>query len=1123
MSRSPKRSLAAIASFSLVIAGIGLAVSPSATANSVQDQVNTGGAGPNGVQIYTSRQGGADTQPGTTLSTRSDGTDTSIRLVAGGGSNVTGVKFQYRRPSDPTIPAQSGQPAQEKWVDVSPSATLRNGVWTSNWSPNFREANVQFRALAILNDAGADAAGAAETPALASAAARTKYQSYATTAVKDQFVATVEDATGAPDTVALADLGGTLGYFKQPYGGGGNDWLAAISGTSSAPSETNISVDYFGNGTEVPRPESNGASALGRVTRSDVAAPTGSFATILKVQGQQGPASVGYPFAAGTNQIVVEAFNDTDDVQSYELYEQRVATSTVTAVPTSSGVVAGGSSTVTVTVLDAQSKPVAGVRVHQIDVPTNGAEPIDDDAGPTVITDAFGKATFTQPIGKAYYFANAENDMQFNNNIDKRSSTVQIIETAKSSLLAESQDGPAFDTDEYALGDIRVSVRDQAGRLVADGGTISYTWDISPFASGLPFGNSSSGTAPIVTTAGDPNRYYAVIPLPSNYASKAGSYELRAQLDRPGGGTALIPSRLLTTLKQGESAIRFAKSSPESYEAGTTGDVQGTLVLADGTGLPGRTLNATYTRGIESGAVGDAGIGANRSTAGSVETTPTGAFTVPIVDAVKQSLKAENGGSLRLTGAAPNQDATAEQGVNFIEPVPVGKVEVAPESSPTGGKTPGRPVASSVKVTKADGTAIANKAVVLNTDKGFFTDGTSASGTAAGNDAGNLTSLGSSITVTTNAQGVANFSLAIGRDTGFDDDGKVDATVTASSGGQSDTEVVDWTTANPLNGGRVRLELAPANLQESTVLPKAPISDDVAFDVVVEDQFANPVGGETVTITDNTSDATTSVTTVTSDFVKDADVTATATAATNQTVTASWTTETSKYNSAVPAAAVAGTETLTSAYTVTWYVVDPAASTVTFTSNKATADPGTSVTTTYTAKDQFGEAISDLYVQFFRNGPGSEGGSAPAAQELLGQDGVATFAFTGNSAGSATVNVVGRVGTATGAVVTQAAKTLTVTFAGGKADITPLIGAQGRGGKADKVAVYEPAAVGATVKLYRLKGNDVTLVAIKTLDAQGLAIFEIADRNKRRRTNYAAIVEATSTTKQGVTEIVKPR
>ncbi|MGA8256467.1 MAG: hypothetical protein WB767_07820, partial [Nocardioides sp.] len=401
MSRTPMRSLAAIASLSLAISGVGLAFTPSASANSVQDQVNAaGGAGANGVQFYTSRRGGADTQPGTTLSTRSDGTDTSIRLVAGAGSNVTGIKFQYRRPSDPTIPAQGGQPAQEKWVDVSPAASLRNGVWTANWAPNFREANVQLRALAILNDDGAAAVGATENPALTPAAARTKYQSYATTDVKDEFVANVEDATGAPDTVALDDLGSTLGYFKQPYGGDNNDWLAAISGTSSAPSGTNIRVDYFGNGTEVPRPESNGASALGPVKRTAAAAPTGTFATVLKVQGQNAVGQpVGYPFSAGTDQIVVEAFDDTDDVQSYALYEQRVATSTVSATPEPSSVVAGGSSVVTVTVLDAQNKPVAGVRVHQVDVPENGAEPIDDtvDADEAPITDAFGKVTFTQP------------------------------------------------------------------------------------------------------------------------------------------------------------------------------------------------------------------------------------------------------------------------------------------------------------------------------------------------------------------------------------------------------------------------------------------------------------------------------------------------------------------------------------------------------------------------------------------------------------------------------------------------------------------------------------------------------------------------------------------------------
>ena len=101
------------------------------------------------------------------------------------------------------------------------------------------------------------------------------------------------------------------------------------------------------------------------------------------------------------------------------------------------------------------------------------------------------------------------------------------------------------------------------------------------------------------------------------------------------------------------------------------------------------------------------------------------------------------------------------------------------------------------------------------------------------------------------------------------------------------------------SGGDVLVDLAADRFQESGVLPKAPVTDDVAYDVKVTDQFGNPVGGEDVAITADGGDVVDedgdAVDTVTSDFDADPEFELSSDSADEVTPTGTWDANTSVY------------------------------------------------------------------------------------------------------------------------------------------------------------------------------------------------------------------------------------
>ncbi|WKN49546.1 hypothetical protein [Nocardioides sp. Arc9.136] len=1060
MRRTITRGLATASVTALAVTGVPVA----AWATTVAEQVGAG-------EVVLYSQFGS----GNEASSRADGTDSTIRLAAGAGNDVSAVTFSY-----------SVGGGYETITTVS----QRNddGLFTFEWTP---PASVQGTTVTLR--ASASVGG--------------------TTVNADRASVEVSAPGGTANTVNLAQ-GTRLGVFQQPYGLTQDSQLVRVSGTTSATSG-NVAVSRL-----------DGEGAAQGTTNAPVTAAqgatTGTFEGSLDITG--------YPYGEGAgavDQLVLGADRDTDDVEGYTLYRQTITT--VTAAADRTQVPAGQDAAVTVTVKDQDGQPIVGAEVRSSE---GGllAQP--------EYTDADGQATFQQGSGTAYYYANATAGNAYEESLgDKRSADVTVTQynASPAKLAGSSADGPAFDVDESATGDIAVQVQDQNGNDQAVPlRTVRYYWQITPF-DGSPATVRSPATGTSTATTNEDGR--ASIPLPTGQES--GTYELFAELaPAPLTGTGAIPSSKVLTVKAGEASVEYDAASPEQAVAGGSEVVDGSLELEDGTGLGGRSIALTYQRGTESGTgagqAGDAGFtdaSGAITTSRTVTTAADGGFSVTVKDPTENPQPEEKGGGIDAAPAGNADAAANDHGVDFLKSVTAGKVEIAPETAlSTDGKTPGRPVSSRVTVTSAEGTPLANQTVTLTTDKGFFTPyaATAAALTpdpapAAGADAGEVKDSGKTITVRTNEQGVATFTLAIERDAGFDDDGKVDATVTATVGGSSDTEVVDWTSANPVNGGKVRVEFAPDAAQESGVLPKAPTGDEVFFDLFTEDQFGNLVGGETVNLSEDAPGAQLSASTAQSDFAKDGDFSATARSAGDAVVTASWQTESNRYGSATPPVATAGTETVTGSRTVGFYAVDHAAST--FRLDHSGADSqrvGSTVTSTYTAVDQNGEPISDLFVQFFRSGPDRNGnGEGSQTSGLLGQDGKLEYVFQGGRAGTATITVVAREGSATADTVPAAQRTDRITFTGGsslQAVVAKLTGGNAAGGK-DRLTVKAPAkAKGAKVTLYKVKANGKRVVVTTgRLSAKGAKTFTVKDTNGGARTTYVAKVAKTARTKADTT------
>jgi hypothetical protein len=1094
-----KRGLAVSAISALAVSGAPFLTS-AASAATVTSTI-----GANNVNLYSQFTGIA--------SPRNDGVNTTVHLVAGGGANVSQVRFEY---------VVNGTATQIALVSKTA------GVFSTEWTPTaaLLGQTVTVRAVGV-SSVGTDLQLA-------------------------QQQVTVD--ANAPSVDIGTAPGASVGIFNQVYGieaqeaagqpGNGIDHSrlqGAVSGTTSGTAVT------LSNRT----PSAPNVAAAGLA--ATVAAPNANG-----VSTYRGAVNFrGYTTTAGTDEAVVGAAagpNGSDDAEVVTLKQQRIASVTSAATPAQVASTSTGS--VVVTVLDQDGLPVTGAQViNDLDgdgVWDGGA------AGGTetsAYTDANGQATFSGLAGgRAYsFFVNVDGDDNFDTMKDFRTAaTIASYSAVATTVVATSADGAAFDVDEYTPGDLAVTVRDQTTAGLA-GQQVTYELSAVPFTT-TPATPAPATVTAVVTTGADGRAVIPFVPQVTN-----ATYTLKTYINRdgvPGQGTGDLSGTDLV-FKAGDSTLAFAKTSPVVSPAGGSDTYDATLRLADGTPLVGRLVTFTYraTGNVVVASQANQPTGTTRlgDTQATDVTDANGTVTVALADPAAPA-QAELNGRLSAetsTNSIGNaREAAGPIQVDFVTSVPpsgstvvIDTDNVAGQAAPT--YKPGRAVTPQRLVVTAPPAAaggnrvpVEGVAVQLTVSNGFFTDGSADPAAAIGADAGELRSLGTTITVVTNNNGVARFSTAIERDTGFDDDGLVTAVVTASTGtaasstATSDTEDYVYNSSDPLNGGAVTLVQSPAALQESSVLPRAQAGDDdVFFDVFTTDQFGNRVGGEVVNLTDNSAAASISSASATSDFAADGDFSVAAASAVDDTVTASWTTDTFRYNAALQAVTTANGETLTDAKTINFYAIDYAASTYTLTNSGAATQPvGTVVTVTFRAVDQFGQGINNLDVDFFRTGPDDlqDGNPQQNQNGVTNSAGSLTYSYQGAKAGAATVSTLARVN---GTQVPQAAKTNTVTFVvpGTTTPTIPttvpatpttpalvdaLIKLKGLSrGNTDVVKVNAvDAAAGAKVTVIKKVNGKKTTVGSASLNAKGNKTFKSRDTNGRGKTRYIAKISATAKT-----------
>jgi len=710
---------------------------------------------------------------------------------------------------------------------------------------------------------------------------------------------------------------------------------------------------------------------------------------------------------------------------------------------------------------------------------------------------------------------------------------------AKLSLVASSNDGSAFDFDEYVDGDITVQVTHSVkGSVdVDDARDLKYFWTITPFGTpATPIRVPATGTATeTVDVAGA-----FTVPLPQDQV--AGSYTLTAAIPAK-AKTSAISGTTLRALKVGNATTKFTDASPLLAAPGLVRSLKGSLALEDGTGLPGRLIDLGIARGTDgSDPEADAGFisaeGELPQDTLQVSTLPTGSFTALLADPVEDGQGTELGDVVdAVTATTPdvgNADAAqASLAVDFVTDAtpPVGTTATL---DPISGGTPGEAFASALKITAPDDTfdvdadiaglqgdndtdpdPVEGQVYTISLDHGFFTSGQGARPSVVGTPAGDLEQLGTTLTGITGADGTIPFIVGMGRDAGFDDDAHVTATVTALVGGATHTESAVWDSTNPLNG-KVAVVLSAKSEQDNPVNPTV-AGDRAYYDVLALDQFGNRAG-ETLIDLNYTGDIDNwdySDDSSLSDFTVTSDIWLTSFEPGKITATGTWIDAPTELYVDTTGTSESGTATTSNSTASSFYDVDFDASVFSITSSAPdVVRVGTAATQTVRVLDQLGNPVRGYEVQFFRYGP-DKVGSHVLATGVTNARGEASYTFLGNKLGTATVT----------AIVTDGlgSQELKVRVRFGSVISARLVA--GKGGKGTDQLTVSAASVspGAQVELYRVVNGTRSLVSVGKLNSNRKFKFSVRDLNGNAYTSYVALVRSTSKTVADYSSNVKIR
>ena len=358
-----KRGMAALAITAVAVTG----VPALAMADSVNSQVTTA-LGPTGVQLYninTSFSGPID------ATAKNDGTDSTVRLEAGGGTNVANVTFQVSRNGG-------------AFADIATVARNDDGAFFVEWNPTtsgaFAGDTIVIRALNQAVPANFDDSG----PQVLRNASATNTQAINIT------------------------QGSAKGYFTDPCSG--TDYYVGVVGTTSVLSTSGADspglawMDGNGNEQDTTFNTTNGGDGTFEGTL-DISSYTFDDPTLP-------PADPDQLVVRATTDTTSAVEDQTDDFEAYTLYEQTVTS--VTAVLGTA--TAPDPAPVTVTVLDQNGNPIAGNDVY-------GAG-----GGYVGTTDGRGQVVTPQADNVNYYYANADCASGFSPAAgDKRSNDVNNL------------------------------------------------------------------------------------------------------------------------------------------------------------------------------------------------------------------------------------------------------------------------------------------------------------------------------------------------------------------------------------------------------------------------------------------------------------------------------------------------------------------------------------------------------------------------------------------------------------------------------------------------------------------------------------------------------------------------
>ncbi len=1076
-----KRGLATVAVSALAVTGLPFLMS-SASANPLSDQA--GGAG----QVIL-------VAPASNASIKADGANTTVHLLAVGGADVQQVRFEYKALAD---------------VAFTTIATVSrsNGAFSTEWTPPtgiYNAPGTTVQAVALNN---------------------------VSTPIDTEGV--VGQVSTTRNSIDIANAAGSgVGVFDQPYAAPNNLDLGAIGGTTSNL-DANPNIQLSAPLTGAP------------ARQEDFAETVQPGDTVRDWSGAVD--FTGYNFAGTPDEAAVRAFlpggTGSDDAEAVSVYEQTIVDVSVLSQPAQ--VQGANTAEGLVTVKDQNGNPIAG------------AEVVRETGNVVMYTDSKGQARFPglngSPTGVEHFFyVNVTDVDAYENGTDfRRSVTVSSYTPVVTTLTASSKDGAAFDDDENAAGDIEVTVKDQNNNPLA-GETVRYSWNVAPFATtagypkDLPEQTSVTGvdgTADIVFPGGEPSGAYTL----NYYVNSDGT---------PGQGTT-DPTGADLAVRAGQAALTWQDGATAQAPAGTTATFEGSLELEDGTALGGRNVAIQWTKNVLGNAViaaqGAQPAGTTRlgdTTAESV-TKADGTFGIAISDPAAVLTVDELDGDLDAnTIATPGignaGDSAPTLDVDFLknpDPSTPADITISGANLVDAMATPGRPVDLDINVENSDNLDLSDYPVTIEVDHGFLSPNAEAAADLvadpeAAQDGlyGEWKSDGTEKEYTTDDAGDTGAVVAIEEDAAFATSDTVTTTVTVTAGTVSKTFEIDFSSENPLNGGEVRVALADAADQTVTVLPKAPTTETVKYDLFVEDQFGNLVDGESVDLSDNLAgakiNAVDGATTANSQLENEVPaLTLSSTSAGSQTVSADWTVDSNTWTDGNVApgfqpARDSDNEDTTledDAAAVDWYAIDYAASNYAMAhTGGANLPVGSTTTVTYGAVDQNGEPIQGLQVNFFRAGPDDEQDGAGDAAVVTDENGLAQYVFQGIKAGTAIIETVVRQPSPSTTIIPEAGVNHVVKFGDAKKAIAAKLTTKSKGNK-DVLTVKAPAkARGAKVVFYAKKNGEWVKVGKGTLNNRGDLTKRVRDRNGNKRTSYVALVRGTSRTLADTTKISRVR